>query len=76
MSKKRNQLEYRIRHTDNFMNDGEYFLFECKRSNEKDWGLDTAFKVMKTTDEDVVVNLGALVKISRLMDLDIPFKFC
>ena len=46
---KKNKLEGRIRYEENWRDEGEYYIFEIKWSNEGEdaWGLDTAFRLQR-----------------------------
>ena len=74
MSKQK--LQGRIRYVEDWNGQGEYFVFETKWSNEQDWGLDTAFKLLDYGDEKgVVLNYTALTKIREWQKLGIEFWF-
>ena len=67
---KKVKLQGRIRYEENFMNNGEYYVFEIKHSDEKEWGLDTAYKLI-----DDRLSYEALTKIREWQRLDIDFYF-
>lgn len=64
------RYEERIRYDENFRDDGEHFVFEGKWSDESEWGLDQAFKLVNDR-----LSYQALTKIRELQRLDIPFYF-
>jgi len=66
MSKPR--LQCRIRYVKNWLDKGEYYVFENKWTNEPDteWGLDTAYQLV-----DDRISYQALTKIRDLMRLGI-----
>ena len=39
MAKKKEKLEGRVRYEENWRGEGEYFIFEIKWTDEKEWGL-------------------------------------
>ena len=82
---KKPQYEVRIRYDENWNGQGEYFVFEGKWTDEKEWGLDSAFKLLDYRDENgnvheqdkaAVLNYQALTKIRELQKIGIPFYFC
>lgn len=76
MTKKKDHLEVRIRYVEDWDGQGEYFVFENKWTNEDEWGLDTAFKLLDYNGKKgEVVSYQALTKIRELMKLGIPFRF-
>lgn len=60
----------RIRYEENYRDDGEYYIFENKWSDEKTWGLDTAFKLI-----DDRISYQALTKIREMQRNGIEFYF-
>ena len=81
---KKNQLECRIRYEKDWNGRGEYFIFENKWTDEEEWSLDTAFKLLDYRGEDgtvleqdkaAVINYQALTKIRELQKFGIPFYF-
>lgn len=68
MSKAR--LEGRIRYAEDWNGRGEHFVFETKWSNEKEWGLDTAYRLI-----DDNLHYTALTKIREWQRLGISFRF-
>lgn len=58
----------RIRYEENFMNDGEYFIFEILSDGE--WSVDSAFKLV-----DDRLSYTALTKIREWQNLGVDFKF-
>ena len=77
---KKQYLEGRIRYEENYRNEGEYFLFETKWSDEEEWGLDTAFKlwpddVYGGKGEFNMLHYTALTKIREWQKLNIKFYF-
>ena len=73
---KKNQLECRIRYVENWNGQGEYFVFENKWTDEDEWGLDTAFKLLDYGEgKGNVISYQALTKIRELQKLGIPFRF-
>lgn len=76
MAKKKDHLEVRIRYVENWNGQGEHFVFENKWTNEDEWGLDTAFKLLDYNGKKgEVVSYQALTKIRELMTLGVPFRF-
>ena len=76
---KKNKLEGRIRYEENWRDEGEYYIFEIKWSNEGEdaWGLDTAFKLLDYRDEPAaVISYRALTKIREWQNLGIDFYWC
>lgn len=67
---KKVKLQGRIRYEENYMNNGEYYVFEIKHSDEKEWELDTAYKLI-----DDRLSYEALTKIREWQRLDIDFYF-
>lgn len=66
----------RIRYVENWNNLGEHYLFESKWSNEEDWGLDTAFRLLDYKDsKGEVLSYQALTKIREWQRLRIQFYF-
>lgn len=73
---KKDHLECRIRYVEDWNGEGEHFVFENKWTNEDEWGLDTAFKLIDYKDlKGELVNYRALTKIRELMKLGIHFYF-
>jgi hypothetical protein len=62
-------MQGRIRYDENFMGQGEYYVFEIFSDGE--WSVDTAFKV-----ENDKVSWTALMKISHWQNLGVEFHFC
>ena len=70
------KLQGRIRYDENFHGDGEHFVFEVKWPNEKEWGLDMAFKLLDYEKEKgAVVSYQALTKVREWMKLGVDFHF-
>ena len=67
----KNKMQYRIKYYENWNGMGEFYVFEGKRTNEKEWSFDIAFKL----DEDDRINYQALTKIRELKSLGIDFYF-
>lgn len=67
---KKAKYEVRIRYDEDWKGEGEYFVFEGKWTNEQEWGLDTAFKLI-----DDRISYQALTKIRELKRLGIDFYF-
>jgi hypothetical protein len=63
-------LEARIRYDENYMNDGEHYVFENRWSDEEEWGMEMAFKLI-----DDRLSYQALTKIREWKRLGIPFYF-
>ena len=69
-------LEARIRYAENWCDDGEHYIFENKWSDEDDWGMEMAFKLMDYKEEKgVLLNYQALTLIRQWQNLHIPFHF-
>ena len=74
-------LEERIRYVEDYFGEGEHFVFECKWSNEKSWGLDSAFPLVSYEDGKLVLGKGdllnyqALTKIRELQKMGVRFYF-
>ena len=65
---KKERVQLRIRYDENWNGKGEFYVFECRRSNEDEWGLDTAFKLMDKDDiKGILINYQALTKIRECM---------
>lgn len=74
MAKK--NLQGRIRYEENWNGHGEHFVFETKWSDEKEWGLDTAFALLDYQGEKgAVVSYTAVTKIREWMKLGVQFYF-
>lgn len=72
-----NKLECRIRYDENYMNNGEHYVFENKWTNEEEWGLDTAFKLYDHDGKKGdLINYQALTKIRDLRKMGISYYFC
>lgn len=67
---KKEKLQGRIRYEENFMGDGEAFIFEIKWTNEKEWGLETAYRCI-----DDRISWEALAHVRKWMNLGIEFWF-
>ena len=72
----------RIRYDENWSGEGEHFVFEGRWSNEKEWGLDSAFPIVNKSDlkddnekEKYLIHYTALTKIRELKNLGIDFYF-
>lgn len=77
MRMKKNKLECRIRYVEDWRGNGEHYLFENKWTNETEWGLDTAFKLLDYGEEKgVVMSYQVLIKIRNMKKLGIEFYFC
>lgn len=77
MTKKKKQLECRIRYVEDWNGRGEYYLFENNWTNETEWGLDTAFKLLDYGEEKgALLSYKALTKIMELQKMGISFYFC
>ena len=76
MAKSRDKLIGRIHYDADWHGMGEYFIFETKWTNEEEWGLDTAFKLLDYNDEPgAVISYKALTKIREWTRLGIDFYF-
>ena len=64
------KLEVRIRYEEDWKGIGEHFIYETKWSDENEWGLDTAFKLV-----DDMISYQALTKIREMMRNNIDFYF-
>lgn len=64
------KLQGRIRYVEDWHGRGEHYLFEVKWSDEKEWGLDTAYGLI----EDAI-HYTALTKIREWQNLGIEFWF-
>lgn len=72
----KDKLEGRIRYEENWNGLGEYFIFETKWASEKEWGLDTAFKLLDYKGEQgVVMSYRTLTKVREWANLGIDFHF-
>jgi len=72
----KDRLECRIRYVKDFHGWGEHFVFESKWTNEKEWGLDTAFKLLPDENgENNLLSYKALTKIRELQRLGIYYYF-
>lgn len=79
---KKAKLQVRIRYEEKFTLGGETyeaFIFESKTPDEKEYGLDTAFRLRDTeTEKGALIHYTALTKIRDLMkwgdDVEIFFK--
>ena len=67
---KNEKLEARIRYEEDWNGMGEHFVYELKRADEDEWGLDSAFKLI-----DDRLSYQALTKIREYMRLGIDFHF-
>lgn len=72
--------EERIRYDENWCDQGEHFVFEGKWSDEKDWGLDSAFPLFDYDKDGYhetgsLISYRALTKIRELMKMGIDFRF-
>ena len=63
------KLRGRIRYEENFMNEGEYFIFEIKWDSEKEWGLETAYKCV-----DNKVNWEVIAHFKKWKQLGVIFE--
>lgn len=73
---KKNKLECRIRYVENWNGAGEHYVFETKWSDESEWGLDTAFKLLDYGNEKgAVVSYTALTKIRELKKMGAEIYF-
>ena len=70
------KLQGRIRYEENWNGRGEYFVYETKWSNEKEWGLDTAFNLLDYGEEKgAVVRYEAVTKIREWMRQGVEVHF-
>lgn len=76
------RYEVRISYEEDWHGEGEHFVFEGKWSDEEEWGLDTAFKLLDFRNEkgfpieqNVLLNYQALTKIRELIRSGIYFYF-
>lgn len=78
------RYEERIRYVEDWHGEGEHFVFEGKWSDEKEWGLDSAFKLLDYHDKDgnvppdgkgILLNYQALTKIRELKRMGVEFHF-
>ena len=77
MAKGKPRLECRIRYEEDWCGRGEHYIFENKWTNEDEWGLDTAFKLLDYDGKKgILLNYQALTKIRELQKLGIEFYFC
>lgn len=73
---KKHYLEGRIRYEENYENEGEFFVFELKWNDEKNWGLDTAYKLLEDTNGECnLLSYEALTKIREWKKLGVDFYF-
>ena len=73
-------LEGRIRYDENYMDDGEHYVFEIKWSSENNWGMEKAFRLVEDNrvtgdDKYVLIHYQALTQIREWMELGIKFHF-
>lgn len=72
----RNKLQCRIRYEENWNGQGEHFIFENKWTDDEQWGLDVAFKLIDSeTEKGALLHYTALTKIRELKNLGIDFYF-
>lgn len=64
------RLQGRIRYVENFMDEGEFYVFEIKWTNEDSWGMETAYRLI-----DDRLSYEALTHIRKWQDLGIEFWF-
>lgn len=66
----------RIHYEEDWYGMGEHFVFETKWSNEDEWGLDTAFKLLDYNGEQgAVISYQALTKVREWTRLSVDFYF-
>lgn len=70
------KLEGKITYVEDWYGKGEYYIFSTKWTNEDEWGLDTAFKLLDYGEEKAgVISYQALTKIREWQRMGIPFHF-
>ena len=70
------KLMGRIRYEEDWCGRGEHFVFENKWSDEDEWGLEVAFKLLDYGEEKgAVVSYQAITKIREWQTLGIDFHF-
>ena len=67
---KKPKLLGRIRYVEDWMDRGEYFVFETRWEDEEDWGLDTAYPL-----KDDKLSWRALYKACEWKELGIDFFY-
>ena len=73
---KKDKLVGRIRYEEDWNGRGEHFIFENKWSNEDEWGLECAFKLLDYGDEKgAVVSYKAITLIRQWKELGVDFHF-
>lgn len=73
---KKEKLQGRIHYEENWNGWGEHFIFETKWTDEDEWGLDTAFKLLDYNGESgAVMSYQALTKVREWTRLGIDFYF-
>lgn len=66
----KNTVRGRIRYDENFMNEGEFYVFELANGKEDEWTLETAYKLVEDR-----VSYEALTHIRNWQNLGIDFYF-
>lgn len=66
--KKEPKLEGRVRYEENWRGEREYFIFEIKWTNEKEWGLETAYPCV-----DDKVHWSVIAHFRKWQDLGISY---
>lgn len=70
------KLQGRIRYEENWNDWGEHYIFEIKWSDEDEWGLEVAYKLLDYKDhKGAVLNYEALTKVREWMRLGVDFYF-
>lgn len=70
------KFQARIRYDADWNGRGEHYVFENKWSDEEEWGLETAYKLLDCDDQKgELVNYRALAQIRQWMRLGIGFYF-
>ena len=70
MAKKKDRLEGRVRYEENYMGQGEYFIFEIKWTYETSWGMETAYRC-----ENDKVNWQVIAHFRKWQELGIDYYF-
>ena len=71
------KLEGRIYYAEDWNGHGEHYVFENKWTNEDEWGLECAFKLLDHNGEEgVLINYQALTLIRQWQRLGVDFHFC
>lgn len=68
MAKKERRMIGRIRYDENWMNEGEHYVFEFRWEDEgeNDWSMECAFPLLSYKDGELVCGKGDLIHYTAL----------